>query len=216
MTKGKVIFPPIEQATEDGLLAIGGDLSIKTLLTAYQQGIFPWPLGEEYPLAWFAPDPRGVLYTNDFRVNRSLKKVLKRSPYTVKKNRDFNKIITLCGNNPKRPQGFGSWITPEIITAYTELFDAGYAYCFACYDHQQLVGGIYGVKINNFVSGESMFHLKDNASKVALYYLIEWLKTENIKWLDIQMVTPTLAQLGGIEISRQQFMHLLTEALVAN
>jgi leucyl/phenylalanyl-tRNA--protein transferase len=204
-------FPPIEQADEHGLLAIGGDLEISSLLLAYTEGIFPWPINEEYPIAWFSPDPRGVLFFEDLYISRSTHKILKKNQFEIRFNTSFEQVIRACAESKNRKDQPGTWITDEIIHAYMDLHRAGYAYCVEAFKDDHLVGGIYGVCIGDFFSGESMFYLEDNASKVALIHLCHFLKEKGILWLDTQMVTPVVKALGGKEIPREQFLGLLSE-----
>lgn len=207
-----VEFPPIESADEHGLVAIGGDLEIDSLLLAYSQGIFPWPISEEYPLAWFSPDPRGILAFDRLHLSKSFRKFLKKNPYDVRFNTNFEAVIMNCARVLRADQS-STWITQEIINAYIELHKQGYAYSIETYLDDRLVGGVYGVCINRFYSGESMFHLEDNASKVALVSLLYLLKQRDIGWLDTQMVTPVVESLGGVEIPRETFLAMLQVSL---
>jgi leucyl/phenylalanyl-tRNA--protein transferase len=209
-----VEFPSVELADEHGLLALGGDLDIDSLLLAYSQGIFPWPISQEYPLAWFSPNPRGILHFDNLVINKSLKKFLNKNPFEVKFNTNFEEVILSCAR-AKRPEGQGTWITDDIIESYINMHKNGYAYCVETYLEDRLVGGIYGVCINNFYSGESMFHIEDNASKVALLSLMYKLKTLGIYWLDTQMVTPVVKSLGGIEIARDKYLEMLALSLTS-
>lgn len=205
-----VIFPPVEEATEDGIVAAGGDLEIDTLKAAYQSGIFPWPISVEFPLAWFSPDPRGILEFKDLHVSRSFEKFLKKSPFTVSFNQAFSKVIRACAVTPRKGQR-DTWITPEIINGYERLFQYGEAYSVEVWHEEKLVGGLYGVAMGDFVSGESMFMKEDNASKLALYSLIHVLSKNGIQWLDTQMVTPVVEQFGGKYISRKKFLKKIKE-----
>ncbi len=207
-------FPPLEEADEHGLLAIGGDLEVDSLLLAYSQGIFPWPISDEYPLAWFSPDPRGILIFEKLHLSKSFRKFLKKNPYEIKFNTNFEAVIMNC-SRIKRNNQSSTWITPEIINAYIELHKLGFAYSIETYLDGHLVGGVYGVCINRFYSGESMFHLEDNASKVALVSLMYMLKQRDIGWLDTQMVTPVVAGLGGVEIPRETYIKMLLNSLKA-
>ena len=209
-----VEFPPIDSADEHGLLAIGGDLEIESLLLAYSKGIFPWPISDEYPLAWFSPDPRGILFFDKLHLGKSFKKFLKNNPYEIKFNHNFEAVIMNCAN-VKRNDQTSTWITKEIIDAYIKLQKRGFAYSIETYLEDRLVGGVYGVCINRFYSGESMFHLEDNASKVALVSLLYLLKQRDIGWLDTQMVTPVVESLGGLEIPRETFVKMLAVSLEA-
>jgi leucyl/phenylalanyl-tRNA--protein transferase len=207
-----VDFPPVETADEHGLLALGGDLEIDSLLLAYSRGIFPWPISEDYPLAWFSPNPRGILLYDKLHLSKSFRKFLKHNPYEIKFNTNFESVILNCAR-VKRHHQESTWITDDIVTAYIELYRAGYAYSVETYLDDRLVGGVYGVCINNFFSGESMFHTEDNASKVALVSLLHTLHQREIGWLDTQMVTPVVQSLGGIEIEREIYLKMLTKSL---
>lgn len=208
-----VEFPPVHEADEDGLLALGGDLELESLLLAYSQGIFPWPISKKYPLAWFSPDPRGVLFYDKLHISKSLKKFLKKSPYSVRFNENFERVIKMCAEVKRKNQP-GTWITKEIIDSYINLYNNGFAYCVEVYDeNNELVGGLYGVCINSFYSGESMFHLKDNASKIAILALMQKLKEYDVDWLDTQMVTDVVENMGGINIPREEFLELLDKSL---
>lgn len=206
-------FPPIHQADENGLLAVGGDLEVQSLLKAYQNGIFPWPISEDFPLAWFAPDPRGVIDFDDFHISRSFKKFLNKTKMTVEFNQNFENVIINCSLANRKDQA-GTWITDQIIESYINLHKAGYAYSAETYlikdGMKRMVGGLYGTCISQFFSGESMYHIEDNASKLALYMLIEKLKSMGINWLDTQMVTPVVQGMGGKEIDRSEFMKRLS------
>jgi leucyl/phenylalanyl-tRNA--protein transferase len=207
-----VDFPPVEKADEHGLLALGGDLEIESLLLAYTKGIFPWPISEEYPLAWFSPNPRGILFYDKLHLSKSLRKFLKHNPYEIKFNTNFESVILNCAR-VKRDQQESTWITDDIVTAYIELYRAGFAYSVETFLDDRLVGGLYGVCINNFFSGESMFHTEDNASKVALVSLMYTLHQREIDWIDTQMVTPVVKALGGIEVEREIYLKMLSKSL---
>lgn len=211
---GILNFPPVESADEHGLLALGGDLEVESLLLAYSRGIFPWPISEEYPLAWFSPDPRGILAFDKLHLSKSLKKFLKKNPYEVKLNTNFEAVIMNCAL-VKRSDNQGTWITQDIINSYIELHKRGYAYSVETYLNDVLVGGVYGVCINRYYSGESMFHTADNASKVALISLLYQLKQKDIGWLDTQMVTAVVESLGGVEIPRETFLKMLKISLTS-
>lgn len=200
-----VVFPPVETASPEGLLAVGGNLDLETLLTAYKSGIFPWPISEDSPLTWFSPDPRGILFLKDLHISRSFVRFMKKNPYQISFNQNFDKVIQNC-SEVKRKHEKGTWISPEIIDGYNMLFQAGYAYSVEVYREKKLVGGLYGVCIGELISGESMFHIEDNASKVAFFSLMEILKKHNIQWIDTQMVTPIISSFGGIQISRNEFI----------
>jgi len=206
--KRKIIFPPLESATPDGLVAVGGDLEIDTLKEAYQRGIFPWPFSVEFPLAWFSPDPRGIIELNELHLPASFKKFLKKSPYHITFNQKFSEVIKTCATVHRKNQN-STWITPDIILGYQHLFESGQAYSVEVWNQERLVGGIYGVIIGSFISGESMFSLESQASKFGLYKLLEFLKQSHIQWIDTQMVTSVVSLFGGKYISRKDFMEKL-------
>jgi leucyl/phenylalanyl-tRNA---protein transferase len=202
----KIVFPSVDSATEDGLVAIGGDLAEDTLETAYRQGIFPWPVSVELPLAWFSPDPRGVLDFSELHVAKSFEKFIKKNQYRVSFNQAFRQVIFECARMPRKNQP-ETWITPAIIEGYCKFHDKGRAYSVEVWNTaDELVAGMYGVVLGNFVSGESMFMKEDNTSKLALISLIMYLKDKGITWLDTQMVTPVVAQFGGKYVPRTEFL----------
>lgn len=199
-------FPLVEDADEQGLLAIGGDLHHDSLLLAYSQGIFPWPISSEYPLAWFSPPKRGIIKVANTIISKSLKKFIKKSLWTVTFNQDFFEVISNCQKVHSNSQD-GTWITDEIIAGYTNFFNKGHAYsCEVRNESNEIIGGLYGVKIGHFVSGESMFYKEANASKVALAAVLHVLQANNIVFLDTQMVTPATEVFGAIEVARHNFI----------
>lgn len=200
-----MVFPPVETASEEGVLVSTAYISEDLVIAAYREGVFPWPLSDDF-ITWFAPPKRAVLFVEDFKVNRSLKRSLKK--YTVKFNTCFEKVINLCAKVPRKRQS-GTWITDDIIRVYTSLHSKHYTFSIEVFEGLDLVGGLYGVNIGDFFAAESMFHLKPNASKVALFYLIEILKQNKIKFLDCQVINPFLKTLGVREIPRAAFMKKL-------
>lgn len=206
----KAMFPPVHLATEDGLIAVGGVLNETTLTEAYRRGIFPWPVSVEFPMAWFSPDPRGLVIFDHFHIPTSFKKFLKKNTYSILYNQDFSQVIRLCASVKRKDQP-STWITPEIIKAYEDFHALGKAYCVGVYDKEELVGGLYGVCIGEFFSGESMFSLKDNASKFALYSLIHTLRGQGIHFLDTQMVTPVVELFGGEYVARENFIEIISK-----
>lgn len=202
-------FPNPRQTTPEGIVAIGGKLDVEILKSAYRSGIFPWPQ-EGYPMIWFCPDPRGVLDFADFHVPESLQKFAKKqmkleNPWRFTMNQAFPEVIKQC-RLQKRPEQNGTWILPEIQKAYLEFFKAGYVKSLECWDGDQLIGGIYGVEVNDVFAGESMFFKKQNASKMCLWKMIEHQKSLGRTWMDIQMVTPVTEAFGGKYISREEFL----------
>lgn len=202
---GDCAFPPLTNALTEpnGLIAIGGDLSLPRLLSAYHQGIFPW-FSEGEPILWWSPNPRMVLYPDSLKISRSLQKTLKKKVFEVRFNSAFREVITACSATARAQQD-GTWITQEIIDAYCRLYDAGFAISAESYFEGQLVGGCYGVSIGRMFYGESMFHHKTDASKVAFVTLVEHLKHQGIGLIDCQMKTAHLASFGAHEIDRAEF-----------
>lgn len=202
---GDCAFPPLPNALTEpnGLIAIGGDLSLPRLLSAYHQGIFPW-FSEGEPILWWSPNPRMVLYPDSLKISRSLQKTLKKKVFEVRFNSAFREVITACSATARAQQD-GTWITQEIIDAYCRLHDAGFAISAESYFEGQLVGGCYGVSIGRMFYGESMFHHKTDASKVAFVTLVEHLKHQGIGLIDCQMKTAHLASFGAHEIDRAEF-----------
>jgi leucyl/phenylalanyl-tRNA--protein transferase len=201
-------FPSVEDADQNGLVAIGGDLHPQSLLLAYSKGIFPWPVGPEYPLAWFSPDPRGVIFTNEIHLPRKLKKELRKSNFEVTFNQDFEKVIHLCAEIHADSET-GTWITDDILQGYIEFHKRGMAYSVEVRQEGKIVGGLYGVNIGKYISGESMFHLVANASKFALVSLLHNLKNSDVLFLDTQMVTNVTNSLGAREIKRNDFIKMV-------
>ncbi len=199
-------FPDAGNALQspEGLLAAGGDLSVPRLLNAYCNGIFPW-YKEGQPILWWSPDPRGVLYTNKLRISKSLRRTLRKRQWTVTFDGDFKKTITACA--APRSYARGTWITHEMIEAYTTLHQQGHAHSVELWDSQQcLVGGIYGVLIGKMFFGESMFSFQSNASKVALAYMVVHLHHWGFPLLDCQLPSAHLSSLGAETISRAAYI----------
>lgn len=194
---------------ETDILAVTHSISSSDLINAYDVGVFPWPLPEEENLIpWCSPDPRGVLDFKDLHISKSTLKNFKKNDYKVKFCSDFESVINLCSEVPRKGQD-GTWIIPDIKKAYTELFKNKKAYSVEVFSKNSLVGGVYGVISSNYVSGESMFHLETGASKFALISLIRKLETLGVSWLDTQMVTPLTSSFGGKEITKKDFLYRL-------
>lgn len=206
----KLSFPPVEGA-EDGIVAIGGDLTPERLLLAYHNGIFPW-YSEEEPIIWHAPEERFILFPNELHISRSMKRVLNAACFSVSFDTDFAFIINQCASIDRKEQD-GTWITPDMIQAYTTLHHLGYAHSVEVWKDGKIVGGVYGVSIGKCFFAESMFHTETNASKFALIKLVEFLKSRNFLFLDAQVYTEHVATLGAKEIPRSEFMLLLNEGL---
>ena len=206
-------FPPISNALTEpnGLLAIGGNLSSERLLTAYRSGIFPW-FGKGEPVLWWSPNPRMVLFPQDFKVSKSLAKRLKKNDFEVRFNTHFRQVMEACANT-NRPDQDGTWITSDIIDAYCELHQLGYAHSTETWIDNTLVGGLYGVMINKMFYGESMFHHATDASKIAFAHMVDYLKDKDVGMIDCQMNTKHLASLGAQEISRAKFIAKLNDLI---
>lgn len=205
-------FPPTCQANPDGLLAVGGDVEVESLLLAYSSGIFPWPFDEK-TLAWYAPPRRAVLFLDEVHISKSTRKLIKNSGLEVKRNSDFASVITECAKLENRVNQSGTWITKRLIKGYSDLHRAGFCHSYESYREGKLVGGLYGVQIKKMFAGESMFYRENGASKVALLHLIDDLKKQGVKWLDCQVITPLFKSFGAKEVSRADFEVLLHEAL---
>ena len=205
------IFPPPDYADPSGLLAVGGDLSKERLLEAYRLGIFPW-YSDDQPILWWSPDPRLVLDLKDFTISRSLRKTLKKAIFQVTFDHAFEQVIQACALIPRAAQN-GTWITEEMREAYINLHGLGYAHSVESWLGGELVGGLYGVSLGKAFFGESMFHLKTDASKVALATLVEKLKSWDFHFIDSQMTTEHMIRLGARELPRRIFLKRLQLAL---
>lgn len=209
----ELYFPPVSEASYEGVLAVGGDLSVERLLLAYRNGIFPW-FNEDEPIFWWAPSERMVINPNDYKVAKSLRNIINRNIFEVTINKDFSGVITNCQNAERKGQE-GTWISDDIIQSYTQLHKLGKAISFEVWQNNELVGGLYGVDLGHVFCGESMFSKVTNASKVAFVKLIEYLKENNYKLLDCQVHNDHLEKLGAFEISRDAFMIILkSEAFI--
>lgn len=207
----EIIFPLPEYAETNGLLAIGGDLCSERLLLAYSNGIFPWYSKDE-PILWWSPDPRLVLLPENFKVSKSLRLLIKKNLFTVKFDTNFFEVIKKCADVVRTGQD-DTWITNEMIDAYTNLHNLGFAHSVETYYNDKLVGGLYGISLGKAFFGESMFHTMTDASKVALFFLVEKLKKWNFDFIDAQMKTSHLISLGAKEISRKEYLELLKNSL---
>lgn len=205
------IFPAVNKADSDGLLAIGGDLNVERLLLAYKSGIFPW-YSDGMPILWWSPEPRMVLFPTKFKVSKSLSRVIKSKKFHISFDTQFENVIEYCSSVRRKGQN-GTWLTDEMKIAYCNLHKEGYAHSVETFYNGRLVGGLYGVSIGKAFFGESMFYLMSDASKVALYYLIEKLKQWNFYFIDAQIKTEHLVRLGAVEISRKDYIKLLKKAL---
>lgn len=200
-------FPDPRNATTEGVVAYGGSPDPDLLVEAYSNGIFPWPV-EGYPLLWFCPPERAVLFLDELHVPRSLSRARRRTRLRFTFDRAFERVIASCAG-VERAHEAGTWITPAMIRGYTELHCRGHAHSVEAWEGGELVGGLYGVDAGGAFAGESMFWLRPNASKLALLFLIEHLKARGLGWLDIQVMTPHMEALGARLVDRETFLRLL-------
>ena len=208
-----LVFPSPHLASKEGLLAIGGDLRRARLLLAYSMGIFPW-YSEGEPILWWSPDPRLVLYPEDLKISMSLKKVIKRGVFTLSFDRAFDRVIRECARVPRGHQK-GTWIVSEMIEAYCNLHDSGFAHSVEAWAGDHLAGGLYGVSLGRCFFGESMFTRVSNASKVALVALVQHLQSLDFALIDCQITTDHLLRFGAREISRSRYLRELEASLNA-
>lgn len=207
----EIAFPPPDLAEDDGLLALGGDLSEERLILAYSLGIFPW-YSEGMPILWWSPDPRLVLMPSELKVSRSLRQTIRKGTYRVTFDSAFGDVMRNCASSPRR-NGEGTWITDEMIEAYRRLHTDGFAHSVECWHDDELAGGLYGVSLGAAFFGESMFARRSDASKVALTALVERLKRLPMALIDCQVVTSHLVGLGAREVRRKEFARMLRRAL---
>ncbi|WP_281235387.1 leucyl/phenylalanyl-tRNA--protein transferase [Flavobacterium gelatinilyticum] len=200
-------FPPVSEADEEGILAVGGDLSPERLKLAYKKGIFPW-FNEGEPILWWAPDPRMVLFLDELVISKSMRNILNRKHFTVTFNTNFKEVISNCQKIQRDGQD-GTWISDDIVESYCELHRQGIAKSVEVWQEGDLVGGLYGIDLGHVFCGESMFSKVSNASKVAFISLVRHLQAENYKLLDCQVYNPHLDSLGCREIDREEFMEIL-------
>lgn len=197
-------FPDPAHSEPDGLLAVGGDLTLERLVAAYGSGVFPW-YGPDTPILWWSPDPRPVLFPGQLTITQRLKRYLKKRPFSVTVDTAFERVIAACAKTP-RPQGPGTWLTAEMTEAYLDLHESGLAHSVEVWQDGQLAGGLYGVAIGKAFYGESMFHRQDHASKLALIALAQLLDFWEFRFIDCQQTTPHVVALGAREIPRCEFL----------
>lgn len=201
----KIQFPNVTEASSEGLLAIGGDLSVERLVLAYKKGIFPW-FEDQEPILWWSPDPRFVIHPKDLKVSKSMKRLLKKDVFKITKNTAFDLVMQNCAKINRKDQ-HSTWITNEMVDAYTQMHKLGYAVSVEVWQNEELVGGLYGVDLgNNVFCGESMFAKVSNASKAGF---ITFVQRSNYKLIDCQLHTNHLESLGGSYISRDDFLKYL-------
>lgn len=210
LLKEELFFPPVSEADADGILAIGGDLSVERLKLAYRSGIFPW-FEDGDPIIWWAPNPRMVLFPDEFKVSKSMRNILNRNIFRVTFNQNFREVISNC-RDIKRDGQDGTWITNEMTDAYIKLHEAGFAKSVEVWYNGTLAGGLYGINLGHVFCGESMFSKMPNASKSAFIALVDYLKAGGYKLLDCQVYNEHLESLGCHEIARDQFMEIILSA----
>lgn len=207
----EVYFPDPNLAEKDGLLAVGGDLSAERLIQAYANGIFPWYSAGD-PIMWWSPNPRMILYPDKLKVSKSLKQFLRKPNLEVRFDTQFEAVIEACAKIPRAGQP-GTWITKEMLEAYVQLHKIGIAHSVEVLEENKLIGGLYGISLGKAFFGESMFHYKKDASKAALYHLVERLKKWEFHLIDAQIETAHLMSLGAINIKRSEFLNQLEKAI---
>jgi leucyl/phenylalanyl-tRNA---protein transferase len=205
----EILFPAVNVADDEGIIAIGGDLSTERLLLAYKSGIFPW-YNEGEPIIWWSPNPRFVLFPENLKVSKSMQTVLRNASFRFTINKAFTQVIQNCKCVTRKDQ-LGTWITPAVQQAYTTLHTLGYAHSAEAWMNGELVGGLYGIRIGNIFFGESMFSKKSNASKFAFIYYVQQLQKEGVVLIDCQVYTEHLESLGATMIQRNRFIELLKQ-----
>jgi leucyl/phenylalanyl-tRNA--protein transferase len=203
----RLLFPDVEHADGEGLLAVGGDLGTERLLLAYRNGIFPW-FNEDGMILWWSPDPRMVLFPDDIKISQSMRKVIDSGKFRITWNTRFEAVIEACSAIVRKGQQ-GTWITPGMKEAYIRLYGMGIAKSLEVWENDLLVGGLYGIDLGTVFCGESMFSRTNNASKFALIHLAQELGKRNYRLIDCQVYNPHLESMGAIEISRKKFMEIL-------
>ncbi|HEU4497569.1 MAG TPA: leucyl/phenylalanyl-tRNA--protein transferase [Flavobacterium sp.] len=204
-----LFFPPADEADDDGILAVGGDLSPERLLLAYQSGIFPW-FEDDEPILWWAPEYRMVVFPEEFKVSKSMRNILNRNIFKITFNQNFREVISNCSSIKRKGQR-GTWITGQMLEAYCRLHELGTAKSVEVWQDDVLVGGLYGIDLGHVFCGESMFSKVSNASKAAFSFLIDKLKKENYRLLDCQVHNDHLESLGAREITRDDFMKIINK-----
>ena len=208
----ELYFPPVDLASSEGILAIGGDLSSERLMLAYQNGIFPW-FNIDEPIIWWSPDPRMVLFLDELKISKSMRNILNRNVFKVTFNQDFSAVIRNCQKTNRIGQD-GTWISDQMILAYEKLHELGKAKSVEVWKEEELVGGLYGVDLGHVFCGESMFSKVTNASKVAFIALVNQLKTEKYQLLDCQVYNEHLESLGCREIEREEFIAIVKSKII--
>lgn len=203
-----LVFPPVQLANEDGLLAIGGDLSAERLLLAYKSGIFPW-YNKGEPIIWYSPDPRMVMFPEKLKISKSMKQIIRKNEFKITYNQNFSEVISNCKSVYRVSDQGETWITDEMQEAYINLNKLGIAKSVEVWKNEEMVGGLYGLDMGTIFCGESMFSKVSNASKMAFIYLVQKLEKENYELIDCQVYNNHLASLGAEEIPRKKFLTYL-------
>ena len=207
LNKDSVVFPPYSEVGDDGLIAAGGDLSVPRLVAAYHQGIFPW-YEENQPILWWSPDPRFILTPSEIHISRSMSKILRQNNFQITTDTAYKKVIKACAKIPRKGSE-ATWITPDMVNSYIDLFDAGFAHSIEVWEAGKLQGGLYGVSIGKVFFGESMFSFTSNASKIALIILALKLKEWDYGFIDCQVESEHLSNMGAKLIPREKFLTML-------
>ncbi len=205
----ELVFPPVEMASSEGILAFGGDLQPERLILAYQSGIFPW-YNEGEPIIWYSPGMRMVLFPEELKISKSMRRFIAKNKYTLSWNKAFEQVIDQCQKSPRKEQ-LGTWITEEMKEAYIVLHKLGFAKSIEVWDEDELIGGLYGIDLGHIFCGESMFSKVSNTSKLAFIHLVQELQKKDYKLIDCQVYNEHLDSLGAREISRKEFMGFLSE-----
>ncbi len=203
----QLLFPPVENASSEGILAFGGDLEPQRLILAYRSGIFPW-YNEGEPIIWYSPDVRMVLFPEELKISKSMHRFISKNEFTLTWNKAFEQVIDQCQNSPRKDQ-LGTWITDEMKEAYIKLHKLGFAKSIEVWLGEELVGGLYGIDLGHMFCGESMFSKVSNTSKLAFIHLVEELQKKGYKLIDCQVYNEHLESLGAREIPRREFMEML-------
>ena len=203
----ELVFPPVEMASEEGILAFGGDLRPERLMLAYQNGIFPW-YNEGEPIIWYSPKERMVLFPHELRISKSMRQLIRNNTFRITTNTAFEQVISQCQNSPRKDQ-LGTWITDDMKQAYLKLHKLGFAKSVEVWQDDELVGGLYGIDLGHVFCGESMFSKESNTSKLAFIHLVQELQKKDYKLIDCQVYNEHLESLGAREISREEFMGFL-------
>ncbi len=205
----ELVFPPVEMASSEGILAFGGDLQPERLILAYQSGIFPW-YNEGEPIIWYSPGMRMVLFPEELKISKSMRRFIAKNKYTLSWNKAFEQVIDQCQKSLRKEQ-LGTWITEEMKEAYIVLHKLGFAKSVEVWDEDELIGGLYGIDLGHIFCGESMFSKVSNTSKLAFIHLVRELQKKDYKLIDCQVYNEHLDSLGAREISRKEFMGFLSE-----